>query len=79
MSVFSRMRQPWSITRWPMLTLRSSVTAMPPSVWITDPSCTFTFSPRVMRSLSPRMATLNQTLAFGSMTTLPMTAALGAT
>ncbi len=71
--------QPWSITLWPMQTSRASVSGKPGSTCSTEPSWTLTRSPMVMRSLSPRMTTLNQTLAWCSRTTDPMTFAPGAT
>ncbi len=78
-SEFSPMVQPCSITRWPTLTFFASVTGTPPSVWMTLPSCTLTFSPSVITSLSPRMVTFHHTLALASSTTEPITAALCAT
>ena len=62
-----------------MLTLRSSVSGTPRSVCSTEPSCTFTFSPSVITSLSPRMVTFHHTLALCSITTEPITAAFCAT
>ena len=70
---------PCSITMWPTLTRRPSVSRMPASVCSTQPSCTLEATPMVMRSLSPRTIDPNQTEDWSLSTTLPTTVALAAT
>jgi len=70
---------PWSIAMWPIVTPFPICILTPGSVWSTAPSCTFVLSPISIKSLSPRITALNQTLLDDPMFTFPTTTAFGAT
>ena len=74
----SPMVQPCSMARWPMVQFFPIVRGEPISVCSTQASWTLLPSPTWINSLSPLNTAANQTLAFLSRRTLPITLALAA-